>query len=178
MSAAPNTPNEDLFANREPERQPVNPLPWVIAGVVVLLAIAAVLITNHRKPVSSPGALLALDPYADSIVFSGIELSEATSISGGKSTYIDGHIKNAGTKTVTGLTVQVLFANDVAMPPQVVTVPVTLVRTHEPYVDTQPVSDAPLAPGDNKEFRLIFEDVTKNWNQQKPEIRVVKVTSW
>ena len=64
-----------------------------------------------------------------------------------------------------------------ALPPQVETVPVALIRTHQPYIDTQPISDAPLAPGDEKEFRLIFEDVATNWNQQLPEIRVVKVSA-
>ena len=74
-------------------------------------------------------------------------------------------------------TVQVLFANDEALPPQIETVPLALIRTHEPYVDTQPISDAPLAPGDDREFRLIFEDIRGNWNQQLPEIHVVHVTT-
>ena len=177
MSPAPNTTSDTLFSSRPPERQPVNYLPWVIAGVVVLLGIAVLLVVGHHKPGPPPNAVLALDPYASSLMISDIQMSESTSLSGGKSTYIDGHVRNAGTKTVTGATVQVLFANDVAMPPQIETVPVALIRTHEPYIDTEPISDAPLAPGDEKEFRLIFEDVATNWNQQLPEIRVVKVAT-
>ncbi len=175
MSPAPIAPSDNLFSSRPPERQPFNYVPWVIAGAVVLLGIAVLLVMGHHKAGPPPNAVLALDPYASSLVFSDIQMSESTSLSGGKSTYIDGHVKNAGTKTVTGATVQVLFANDVAMPSQVETVPVALIRTHEPYIDTQPMSDAPLAPGDEKEFRLIFENVATNWNQQLPEIRVVKV---
>ena len=41
---------------------------------------------------------------------------------------------------MTGITVQVIFRNDEAMPPQVETLPLTLIRTREPYIDTQPVS--------------------------------------
>ena len=63
------------------------------------------------------------------------------------------------------------------MPPQVETTPLNLIRTHEPYIDTQPIADAPLAPGDEREFRLIFEDIQSNWNQQLPEIHVVKVST-
>ena len=37
------------------------------------------------------------------------------------------------------------------------------------------VADAPLAPGDEREFRLVFEGIASNWNQQLPEIRVVRV---
>ena len=177
MSPEPIAQSETLFSSRPPERTPVNPVPWVISGVVVLLGIVVLLAMGHHKAGPPPNQVLPLDPYAATLTFSDVQMSESTSLSGGKSTYIDGHVKNAGTKTVTGATVQVLFANDMALPPQVETLPVALIRTHETYVDTQPISDAPLAPGDEKEFRLIFEDVATNWNQQLPEIRVVKVST-
>jgi hypothetical protein len=43
----------------------------------------------------------------------------------------------------------------------------------EPYIDIQPVSAAPLKPGDDREFRLTFETVPENWNLQMPEVRVI-----
>ena len=176
MSFDPIAPSsEPLFASRPPERVPFNFVPWAIAGGVVLLGLAVLLIVGHRSPGPPKNAVLPLDPMASSLVFSGLTMSEATSVAGAKSTYIDGTVKNAGTQTVTAATVQVLFANSEAMPPQVETTPLTLIRTHEPYVDTQPIANAPLAPGDEREFRLIFEDIQSNWNQQLPEIRVVKV---
>ncbi len=101
-------------------------------------------------------------------------MSESTSLSGGKSTFIDGHIRNTGSSMVTGVVVQVLFRNEEQMPPQVETLPLTLIRTREPYVDTQPVSAAPMRPGDDREFRLIFESIPANWNMQMPEIHIVK----
>jgi hypothetical protein len=176
MSTEPISPSsEPLFTSRPPERVPFNFVPWAIAGVVVLLGLGLALMVGHRGPEPLAHALRPLDPYASSLVFSGLQMSESTSLSGGKSTYIDGRVKNAGTKTVTAATVQVLFSNSEAMPPQVETVPVAVIRTHEPYVDTQPMADTPLGPGDEREFRLIFEDIQSNWNQQMPEIRVVRV---
>ena len=153
----------------------MNPVPWVISSVVALLIFAAFLFVGRHKIGPSANAVLPLDPYAATLTFSDLKMSESTSLSGGKSTYVDGLVKHSGTKTVTGATVQVLFANDMAMPPQVETLPLTLIRTHEPYVDTQMVADAPLAPGEEREFRLVFEGIASNWNQQLPEIRVVKV---
>lgn len=76
---------------------------------------------------------------------------------------------------MTGVTVQVIFRNDEAMPPQVETVPLMLIRTREPYIDTQMVGAAPLKPGDEREFRLIFESIPSNWNYQMPEVHVVRV---
>jgi hypothetical protein len=176
MSPDPIASPEPLFASRPPERAPFNPVPWVIAGVAVALAIVVLLIVGHRKPAAAANELQPLDPYAVTLPISNIQMSESTSLSGGKSTYIDGHIRNTGTRTVTGATIQILFANDMALPPQMETLPLMLIRTHEPYVDTEPISAAPLAPGDDREFRLIFEDIGANWNQQLPEIHVVHVT--
>jgi len=175
MSPDPIAPSDPLFASRPPERTPFNPVPWVIAGVVVAVAIAVLLIVGHRKPATAANELQPADPYGNSLSVSGLAMSESTSLSGGKSTYIDGHIQNNGSKTVTGITMQVLFANDMALPPQVETLSLQLIRTHEPYVDTQPVSAAPLAPGDDREFRLIFEDINSNWNQQLPAMYAVHV---
>jgi hypothetical protein len=160
------------FAPRKAESSSIPYLPWLIAGGVLLAVLAAVLLTSHKKP-SAPGGLLPLDADANALAFSQLELSESSSLSGGKVTYVDGHVRNNGTRTITGAELQVVFANDVQMPPQIQPVPLTLVRTHEPYIDTEPVSAAPLKPGDEREFRLPFEEVSENWNQQLPLIRVV-----
>ena len=100
-----------------------------------------------------------LAAYAANLPLSQLAMSESTSLSGGKSTFIDGHIQNTGDQTVSGITVQVLFRNNEAMPPQIETLPLSLIRTREPYIDTQPVSAAPLKPGDERDFRLIFESL-------------------
>lgn len=166
------------MSNQRPtERASFNPMPWVIAIGVLLLVAAVLVFSSHRKPPLPPNALLPLDPDAATLTFSDLKMSESTSLSGGKSTFVDGHVKNVGAKTVSSATVQVLFANEEALPPQVETLPLSLIRTHEPYVDTQPLADAPLAPGDDREFRLIFEGIGGNWNQHFPEIHVVHLTS-
>ncbi len=177
MSPEPLPPAEPMFASREPERPPFNAVPWAIAGVVVLGLIAVLVLAGRGRPALPPNAVLPLDPYAANLAFSPLQMSQAESLSGGKSTYIDGRVKNLGTKTVTGATVQVLFANSLELPPQVETLALALIRTHEPYVDTEPISAEPLAPGDEKEFRLIFEDINSNWNQQVPEIHITKVNT-
>jgi hypothetical protein len=145
-----------------------------IASVALFILVGVLFLLGRRHP-DEPNKVLPLAAYAPNLGFSDIAMSESTSLSGGKSTYIDGHITNHGQSTVTGITVQVLFRNDEAMPPEVETVPVALIRTHEPYVDTQPVSADPLAPGAEREFRLIFENIGSNWNQALPEIHATSV---
>lgn len=168
---------EPLFGTRPPEPRETPWMAWGIAGGIVVLLLLSVLVFTHHKAGPAANTILPPAAYASSLPISGVEMSESTSLSGGKSTFVDGHIRNTGTATVTAATVQVLFANDEAMPPQVETLTLSLIRTRQPYVDIEPVSAAPIAPGQDREFRLIFEDVSVSWNQQVPEIRVVKVAT-
>lgn len=149
---------------------------WVVLAIVVVIAVPALLLIGHQ-PRRHPSTALPLDPYAANLAITGATMSESTSLSGGKSTYIDGRLRNTGNKTVTGAVAQVFFRNDEGMPPQIETLPIPLVRTREPYVDTQPIAAAPLGPGDDREFRLIFETIQGNWNVQLPEIHIVQVTT-
>jgi len=147
---------------------------WGVAGLAVLVVVVALLLTGRHKA-SGPPSIQPLASYAASLPLSQLAMSESTSLSGGKSTFIDGHIQNTGGQTVSGITVQVIFRNEEEMPPHIETLPLSLVRTREPYVDTQPVSAAPLKPGDGRDFRLIFESIPSNWNMQMPKISIVGV---
>jgi hypothetical protein len=175
MTESQQTSAPNLFTPK-PTESGSNPIvAWVVAGVVVLLAIGTLLLVTHKKA-SAPGNIIQpLASYAPNLPLSQLAMSESENISGGKYTYIDGHISNTGTQTVTGITVQVLFRNDVQLPPQVETQSVALIRTHQPYIDTQPVGASPLKPGDDREFRLIFETIPSNWNYQMPEVHVIQV---
>ncbi len=182
-SGAPNFNLPSLDLAPEPAQSSRMPLVvWIAVGLLVVATIAVgVWSISARKGASSSPAnattIYPLDPYAANLPITGIVMSEAGSLAGGKLTYIDGHIRNTGSRTIDGITVQTIFRNDVGELPQVETLSLMLIRTHEPYVDLQPVSASPLKPGDDREFRLIFERVTPNWNQQYPEIRVIRVAA-
>ena len=164
-----------LFGTNTSPATPPSRLPWIIAASVVALVVVALFLASRHKGVPA-NTILPPDPYAANVVFTDLVPSESTSLSGGKSTYVDGHVRNTGTRTLSAATLQVLFLNDEAMPPQVETVPLTLIRTRQPYIDTQMLSAAPLGPGEDREFRLIFEDIRPNWNQGPPQIHVVAAT--
>jgi hypothetical protein len=168
-----------LFAAPAPEAASSAKTPWIVAAAVVLLVLGGIVLTakGHRTDAAVNQILQPLAPEASSLAISDVAMSESTSFSGGKSTFIDGVIHNNGTKTLTGATVQVIFANDEQLPPEIETLPLSLIRTRQPYVDTEPVSAEPIAPGGQAEFRLIFEGVGANWNQQVPAIHIVKIAT-
>ena len=159
------------------EADPRSPLPWIIAGVIVLIGIGVLLLAGRHKTVANPGGAGLAPPaaYASHLVISHVQMSDSTNLSGGKVTYLDGQIANRGDQTLRAITVQVAFHNTGTQIAQKETMPLTLIRTREPYVDTQPVSAAPLTPGTTREFRLIFDHVAEDWDQQYPEVRVIEV---
>jgi hypothetical protein len=169
------SPQPAMFSSKPPEGGRLPVAAWGVAGLVVLAVILGLVFATRHKPQAPPNTIQPLAAYAAELPLSQLAMSESTSLSGGKSTFIDGHIQNSGPQTVSGVTVQVIFRNDEAMPPQVETLPLSLIRTREPYIDTQPISAAPLKPGDERDFRLIFESIPGNWNTQMPEIHIISV---
>ncbi len=160
-----------------PEARERNWLPLgIAAAVVVVVAALVILVSEHgKRPPTVTPISASPDPYAASLPISGLVMSESSNLAGGKVTYVDGHIVNTGARTVIGVTVQVLFrdmANEVT---QNETESLKLIRMREPYVDVEPVSAAPLKPNDGKDFRLIFDAVSPDWNGAYPQIRVVHV---
>jgi hypothetical protein len=153
-------------------------LPWAIAGVAIAIGIGLLIaFGGHRTapPLGMGPGLAPPDPYAASLVIGDLKMSEASNFAGSKVTYLDGKVANHGDRILTGITVQVAFRNDLKEIAQKETLPLSLIRTREPYVDTQPMSASPLKPGEERDFRLIFDGVAPDWNRQYPEVRVIQV---
>jgi Protein of unknown function (DUF2393) len=161
------------FGAKPDERSSVPMAAWGVAALIVVVIVGALALAGRKKPVVPPNTLQPADAYAATLPLSKLAMSQSDEPLGGKLTYLDGHMQNTSGRTVTAVTVQVVFSNDEALPPQIDTVPVTLIRTRQPYVDIEPVSKEPLQPGDDREFRLTFEKVPDNWNTQMPEVRVI-----
>lgn len=170
-------PEIELIPRAESRERNWAPLA-IAAGVVIVLAVAVILTLEHgRKPVAVTPVSAPLDPYAASLPISGLVMSESANLAGGKVTYVDGHIANTGDHTVSAITVQVLFRDAAHEVTQNETKPLQLIRTRDPYVDLEPVSAEPLVPGAQRDFRLIFDAVSRDWDGGYPEIRVLHVTA-
>ena len=150
----------------------------IAAGVVIVIAAVFIIVLERGKPAAKVTPISAApDPYAVSLPITRLVMSESSNLAGSKVTYIDGHISNQGTRTVTGVAVQVLFRDGAHEVAQNETLPMKLIRIREPYVDLEPVSAAPLKPGDEHDFRFIFDAVSPDWDGAYPELRVIHVDS-
>ena len=110
--------------------------------------------------------------YLSQVRLSHFAMSESSNLAGGKVTYLDGQVTNAGTKTLVGVRVRVIFRNAAGEASQNTTMPLDLIRAREPYIDTEPVAASPIKPGEKRDFRLIFDQVTQDWDGQYPQVTV------
>ncbi len=151
------------------------PLAIAAGAVLIVAAIVVFMMERGRGAATVTPISAALDPYAASLQITNVVMSESGNLAGGKVTYIDGHVTNSGTKTVLGVSAQVLFRNAANEVAQNETQALKWIRTRDPYVDLEPASAAPLKPGESQDFRMIFDTVTPDWNGAYPEIRIVHV---
>jgi hypothetical protein len=164
------------FLSGETKQETRSLTPWIIAGsVVVIVALLLIVIGSRSHQVTSTTP----DPYASQLAVSDLALSQSSNMAGSQLTYVDGTVTNHGDRTVDGVTVQTVFhgAGDAsgASQPQSETSALKLISSREPYVDTVPVSSNPIKPGESRPFRLIFDHVSADWNQQNPDLRVMQV---
>jgi hypothetical protein len=140
-----------------------------IAVVVGLVLVAALLL---REPVKTAPKI---PPYAAKLQISDIKMSQAQNFVGASVTYVDGNVTNSGDRIVSRAVVRVTFRDLYGQVAQIEDVPIKLLQTSGPYPDTVDLTAAPLASGQTKPFRLIFEHVSEQWNQAAPELKIIDV---
>ncbi len=158
--------HQDAQKRNEQQSEDRNWLPVGAAFAVVALLVL-IFAVSHRHTVAAGDAA-----YRAQVRLSHFVMSESSNLAGGKVTYMDGQVTNAGTKTLVSVHVRVAFRNAAGEVSQSETMPLNLIRTREPYIDTEPVAASPLKPGQQRDFRLIFDQVTPDWDGQYPQVIV------
>jgi len=144
----------------------------ILVGVVTLLVVIGILFVLSRANRKTPAAP---HPYAVNLKISDLKLSAAENFVGASVTYIDGTVTNAGAKTVVRAVVHIAFKNSLGQVVQAEDDPLQVLQTGGPYPDTVDLRVSPLAPGQNKQFRLTFEHISADWDQAYPEVQVTDV---
>ena len=140
--------------------------------VAVLVVVGAIALLSRGGSKASTAPHL----YASNLKISNVKLSAAENFVGASVTYIDGTVTNTGDKTVTHAMVHVIFRNSMGQVVGDEVMPLHVLQTTGPYLDSVDLSASPLAPGQSKPFRLTFEHISSDWNQELPELQVTDVT--
>src|SRR3984893_4434922 len=82
------TKNDAMFASKPPEGGGIPVIAWGVAGLAVLVVIIVLVLAGRHKA-ATPTTVQPLAPYAANLPLSQLAMSESTSLSGGKSTFID-----------------------------------------------------------------------------------------
>ena len=164
----------DLIQPSPGTQEPDHSRRFIIVAIFVVVAIALLAALLLRQ---SPKSAPQIPPYAAEIKFSDLKMSQSQNFVGASVTYIDGNIANTGKKDVTHAIVRVIFRDSYRQVAQVEQVPIKVLQTSGPYPDTVDLAAAPLASGQTKPFRLIFEHVSEQWNQTYPELQITDVTA-
>jgi hypothetical protein len=142
-------------------------------GLVLLAAGAGFFLIrgDHAPEPTAP------DAYAARMRISDIKMSRAENLVGGTVTYIDGKITNTGDKTVTDARVETTFWSAMDAVAQKERSGLRILKYNGAYDDSVDFATVPLAPGQSAQFRLTFEHISAEWNQNFPEIRVLRVAT-
>jgi hypothetical protein len=151
-----------------PQREPdgIFRHPAVI-GLATLFGVAALYLLFFRGPVPSSSSLKQRLPfgaeeqaYAAKLQLGNFAMSEAENFLHQEVKYLDGDIRNAGDRTLTGIEVIVEFQDDMKQ--------IALRESRRALGGPS----AALAPGGTAHFQVSFDHVPPAWNMQMPTVQV------
>jgi len=149
--------------------------PVAIAATVMVFGVVIALVLSRTEP--KPTGPQPEDPYSANLRITDMHASEAKNFVGASVYYLEGKIANNGLKTITGATVETVFRNSLGEVVDRQTHPLMILEERPGYNDAVPLSQHPLTPNMQAEFRLTFGHISADWNQGVPEIRFVEIVS-
>ncbi len=141
-----------------------------VAVVLVVVGLVIFLLPKNSNPSRQP------HPYAANLKLSDLTMSAAENFVGATVTYIDGNVANTGDKVVTHGVIHATFQDSLGQNVQVEDVPLHVLQTGGPYLDTADLNASPLLAGQTKPFRLTFEHISGEWNHAYPTLQVTDVS--
>ncbi len=144
----------------------------ILIGVLIVVIVVGAIVLGLRE---SPRRTKEPASYAANLTFSNLDKSAAVNFVGATVAYVDGNVTNKGGKTVTRAVVHVIFRDTMGQIVGDETVPLRVLQKGGPYLDTTDLNASPLGPGQTKPFRLTFEHISSQWNQQVPDLEITDV---
>ena len=137
----------------------------VIAGVVFVVAVLAglyLVIQQQSQPeVPPPPPSQEAEDYLAKLGVTDLRLSAEENFLRQQVTYLDGLLSNQGGRTILQLKLRLYFRDTLNQ--------VILREDH----DVIRAGSAPLAGGESREFRLLFDHIPVSWNRQVPQFQLV-----
>ena len=170
MTEEPSTPVPAGPSERR-EEKPGLPV-GVIAGAVFCAAVLAglfLLIRTQSNPAGPPPITPELEAYLPHLAVGELRMSAEENFLGQQVVYLDGQIANRGDRIVRQLAVRVYFRDSLNQ---------VILREDRDVISpgrTGRPGATPLASGETREFRLLFDHIPDSWNRQLPQFQLVSM---
>lgn len=142
------------------------PIPLLVAGIVVALALVIVGVYLARKPVNTsaqPFASPEAKAYLPNLQLSDVSMKATENFMKQQVVEIEGKIANKGSRPVKSVDIYCLFSG---------------VDGREVYREMVPIvqsKGSPLKPGEVRNFRLPFDSLPDTWNQALPRMVIAQI---
>jgi hypothetical protein len=141
----------------------------VIAGAVfcaIVLVGLFLLVRMQSQPSGPPPITPEHEAYLTQLAVGELRMSAEENFLQQQVVYLDGQITNRGDRIVRQLTVRVYFRDSLNQ---------VVLREDRDVIRTAQAGTAPLAPGETREFRLLFDRIPESWNRQLPQFQLVSM---
>ena len=157
------------------EEQRSRTVPLAVGAGVIIVALVLIFVFSRGAQQNTGPA--PEDPYSSNVRVSDVKMSRAQNFVGANVTYVQGQIANAGSKTITSATVESVFRNTLGQVVDRQSQSLMLLQERPNYTDAISLSQQPLTPNMQREFRLTFEHISADWNQGLPELRFTRIVT-
>jgi len=157
-----------LFGAPGTKKEPRNWTPLIVGFALVVVTIVIFAVAGRIRKDEAKTA----DPYAPNLVVEQVRFSQADNFVGATVTYIDLSVKNNGSRTVVGGSVQAVFRDSLDQVVQTETLPLRALIPHALGGEEEAgdLALAPLGPGQTRTIRLTLEHISSEWNRSQPEL--------
>lgn len=141
----------------------------VIAGAVfvAVVLVGLFLLTRIQSGPAGPAPIPPeVEAYLPHLAVGELRMSAEENFIGQQVFYLDGQIANRGDRTVRQLTLRVYFRDSLNQ---------VILRDDRDVIRPGRPGSTPLAPGETREFRLLFDHIPDSWNRQLPQFQLVSM---
>lgn len=150
---------------RQKKKPTIPPLAIVIIVVAILGGAGFWYLDRaaHRPPAGPPPLTPAARAYVRNLALSGVAMQAHTSYLNQQVVEITGNIQNTGDRKLTVVEINCVFYDPYGK---------VVLRQRVPIISRKMGG---LAPGETKAFRLPFDTIPEDWNQDTPQLVIAQI---
>ena len=157
--------NDAAVDDKHKKKRGIPPLAYIILLVAILGGAGFWYLDRaaNQPPPGPPPLTAEARAYLHNLGLSGVEMQAHTSYLNQQVVELTGNIQNNGDRKLALIEITCVFSDPYGKP---------LLRERVPIVNRKMGG---LAPGETKRFRLPFDNIPEDWNQDRPQLVIAQI---